>query len=548
MKIELKQISDMEKIISPEDLNAAKEIKSAVLLKGEHFAYQAAVKADYTTAVKINIESDIADCVRVFDIKNAVADYPRACDCSDTDYMTFEPCAMPDILVPVEEQNGTVRAVKNSGEFWINVELPEDVAAGEHYIKIKAESANPSVTAEPCESVMTINVIDAVLPKQRTMFTQWFYADCIASVHNAEIYGERHWELIEKYIKLAAELGINMLLTPVITPPLDTGVGNMRPDVQLVKIDKSSEKYSFDFSRVERWIKLCEKYGIEHFEISHLFSQWGLEYSPNIFAYENGEKRHIFGWHIKADSEEYKAFLAQFVPELVKFLEDMGVAENCYFHISDEPSINHLENYRSAYEFVKPMLGKAKTMDALSDIEFYNHGLVPVPVTATDHIEPFIEKDIKNRWAYYCCGQHTEVGNRFLAMAAYRNRILGLQLYLYNIEGFLQWGYNFYYSQLSLYEINPYVTTSGDKAFSSGDPFSVYPSKDGVYPSMRAYIFKDALQDIEICRALEEKLGRETVTELIEKEAGMKITFKKYPRNNEFVPELMTKMRKMLAE
>ena len=112
----------------------------------------------------------------------------------------------------------------------------------------------------------------------------------------------------------------------------------------------------------------------------------------------------------------------------------------------------------------------------------------------------------------------------------------------------MQWGYNFYFSQLSVYEINPYMTTSSDKAFPSGDPFSVYPSKDGVYPSMRAYIFKDALQDVEICRALEKRIGREKVEDIIKNEAGMKITFKKYPRNSEFVPQLMNKMRKMIAE
>ena len=41
-----------------------------------------------------------------------------------------------------------------------------------------------------------------ILP-QKTLFTQWFYVDCIADVHKVEIYSEAHWELIEKYIALA---------------------------------------------------------------------------------------------------------------------------------------------------------------------------------------------------------------------------------------------------------------------------------------------------------------------------------------------------------
>lgn len=547
MEIKIKQISEMEKIRTASECMAAAEKNSALLLRGEHMAYQTAVLTERTIPVKVKIESDIAECVKAFVVCGAAMDFPIYQDCRDEDYITREAGLMPDILVPLEKQHGQMRA-SGLDILWIDIDNTYGVACGEHYVKVTVEGANPLDDAAAVESVMNINVIDTALPKQKTLFTQWFYADCIATAHNVEIYSEEHWSLIEKYIKTAAELGINMILTPVITPPLDTGVGELRPDVQLLKIDKNGDKYSFDFSGVKRWIELCKKYGIEHFEISHLFSQWGLEYSPNIYVFENGEKKHMFGWHVKAESKEYREFLGQLLPELMKFLEGMGVAENCYFHISDEPSLDHIENYRSAYELVKPLLGNAKTMDALSNIEFYNHGLVPTPVTAIDHIEPFLEQKIENQWAYYCCGQTTEVGNRFLAMPAYRNRILGLQMYLYNIEGFLQWGYNFYFSQLSVYEINPYMTTSSDKAFPSGDPFSVYPSKDGVYPSMRAYIFKDALQDVEICRALEKRIGREKVEQLIKNEAGMKITFKKYPRNSEFVPQLMNKMRKMIAE
>lgn len=547
MKIEMKQVSSMEKIIKSSDLEKARGIARIDMLKGEHFAYQLSVVTESALMTDITVESDISEYIKVFAVKDAVMDFPVYGECPDNDYIMREAGLMPDILVPLEEQDGTLRSADGRGMLWIDIDVPRDIAAGEHYIKVGATSIFDDDN-EPGEISMTVNVLEAVLPEQKTIFTQWFYADCIATAHNVEIYSEEHWSLIEKYIRLAAELGINMILTPVITPPLDTGVGKLRPDVQLTVITKEDGEYSFDFSHLERWIDMCRKYGVEYFEISHLFSQWGLEYSPNIFVYEGGEKKHMFGWHVKANSEEYRSFLARFVPALIGFLEKKGVAEKCFFHISDEPITEHLENYRSAYEFVKPMLGNARTMDALSDIEFYNHGLVPTPVTATSHIEPFLEKKIKNQWAYYCCGQHTGVGNRFLSMAAYRNRILGLQIYLYDIEGFLQWGYNFYFSQYSTYEVNPYVTTSADMSFPSGDAFSVYPAKNGVYPSMRAYIFKDALQDVEICRALEARIGRAAVEKLIEDEAGMKITFADYPRNSEFIPNLMKKMRKMLAE
>ena len=337
-----------------------------------------------------------------------------------------------------------------------------------------------------------------------------------------------------------------MLLTPVVTPPLDTAIGHHRPCTQLVRIEKKGAEYLFDFSLLERWINLCIKNNITYFEISHLFTQWGLKHAPNIKVTENGEESFMFGWHTDSHSEEYKDFLTQFVPALIDFLDSMGVKDRCWFHVSDEPLLEHIPAYTYAQNILTPLLKGCPTFDAISNYDFYETGLIKNPVVSTNHIEPFIENDVKNLWAYYCCAQYKDVGNRFLAMPSYRNRILGLQLYKYNAVGFLQWGYNFYFSQFSLKKINPYITTSCEKAFPSGDSFSVYPTDNGVVPSLRGLIFKEALEDIEKCRVLEGFIGRDKVIEMIDNAAGMNITFSQYPRNPEFIPELIEKIELMI--
>lgn len=43
--------------------------------------------------------------------------------------------------------------------------------------------------------------------------------------------------LIGNYMDAAVKCGVNMILTPVLTPPLDTAVGTERPTVQLVDIE-----------------------------------------------------------------------------------------------------------------------------------------------------------------------------------------------------------------------------------------------------------------------------------------------------------------------
>lgn len=238
--------------------------------------------------------------------------------------------------------------------------------------------------------------------------------------------------------------------------------------------------------------------------------------------------------------------MTAFLPSLIDFFKAEGIKERCWFHISDEPNANHLSAYKYAHDLIVPLIDGCPTLDAISDYSFYQNGLIPRPVTSICHIEPFIENSAEHLWAYYCCGEHIGVSNRFIAMPSYRNRIIGLQLYRYNIEGFLHWGYNFYNSKLSRQKINPYITTSSDNAFPSGDPFSVYPVQNDVIPSLRAIVFKEALGDIEICRRLESIIGRDDVVSIIDKAAGGRLSFSDYPRNSDFVPSLIEHMKQLI--
>ena len=141
-----------------------------------------------------------------------------------------------------------------------------------------------------------------------------------------------------------------------------------------------------------------------------------------------------------------------------------------------------------------------------------------------------------------------EYTNRFMAMTLARTRALGVQLYKFKIKGFLHWGYNFYNTKLSRKKINPYLTTSSEMAFPSGDAFTVYPATDKPLPSLRLWVFKEALEDIAVCRKLESYIGHDKVVALIDEAAGRNLTFSDYPRNTAFIPNLMEKMLGMIKE
>ena len=128
----------------------------------------------------------------------------------------------------------------------------------------------------------------------------------------------------------------------------------------------------------------------------------------------------------------------------------------------------------------------------------------------------FLGKGIEELWCYYCCSQgNRNLANRFMAMPSARNRIIGLEMYIEGIRGFLQWGYNFYYSRLSKRAIDPYLITDADRGFPAGDAYSVYPTENGASPSLRLKVFKSGIADMCAAKLLESMIGKEAVREIV---------------------------------
>ncbi len=136
-----------------------------------------------------------------------------------------------------------------------------------------------------------------------------------------------------------------------------------------------------------------------------------------------------------------------------------------------------------------------------------------------------------------------------MAMPSARNRILGVQLYKFGIEGFLHWGFNFYNSQFSLKHINPYAVTDADSAFPSGDAFLVYPGDDKKpEESLRLMVLFHAMQDIRAMELLEHLIGREAVVKEMEKGLGREITFSEYPVSDTWLLDFRRRVNEKIEE
>lgn len=518
--LDLKIISSLEKVL-PKRQCFATEVSKLSCLVGEKLSFQFAFATDKWSAYKFSVVSDSETQIQTYFVENVPVEYPTIVNSQisaleDDNYISHDPGLYPDRLVPTDRDWVQVSEIYKS--IWVTV----TANAGIHNIKIKLTSLDGELAVE---KILQLKVVSAKLPEQKLIFTQWFHTDCISEYYGYEAYSEEHWNMIEKFMALAFDNGINMILTPIFSPPLDTEIGGKRPTSQLLKISKHGDKYHFDFSRVERWIALCKKIGFKYYEIPHFFTQWGAKYTPRITAVVNGEEKDIFGWDVASDSAEYDDFLSQLIPSLIKFLKNNGILDNTYFHVSDEPNLAQLETYAKSRSTVKKYLGECKIIDALSDYDFYRDGVVDIPIPCTDRIKPFLDAKLPERWCYYCCVQCVGVSNRFTVMPSSRNRSIGIQFYKYRMDGFLHWGYNFYYSQLSRLLLNVFSQTDAYDAFPTGDAISAYPANTGPVPSIGLVVFNEALQDMRALQLLEAYIGYNKTVELIEEVLGTVVSF-----------------------
>ena len=545
-----KQISSLHKVREFDSLSM-NEITKETVLRGERFTYQISMRSDAPVIGNIKIESPLLDHIKIYKVEQSVMDAPVIDRIQEIGYITTEPGLMPDLLLPLDN-NGYLTLNMAGKTVWIEVNIPNDFPAGEYTIKFSYETFdfnNPDAPhAIIATKTMTIEVLPLAKKEQSLIYTRWFYADCIADYHNVPIWSDAHFDLVEAYIREAVDVGINMILVPIHTPPLDTAIGTFRPCVQLVDIEKKGEKYIFGFEKLRRFIQICKRQGVRYYEMAHMFSQWGAKCAANIMVEENGAKSYMFGWHVTSQAPEYIEFLRQYISALSNELELLGVSENTYYHISDEPTIDKIDAYRTAVELIRPFIGNCHTFDALSSTEFYEQGLVECPVTGVSHIQDFMSLNVPNQWVYYCCEPQQIYTNSLIAMPSCRTRILGVLIYKYDIKGFLHWGFNFYNSVVSYYKVNPYVTTSCDGRLPSGDPFIVYPAKDGAYPSVRGKVTYEAIGDMDLCRTLEEYIGRDEVIKLIDNVAGMDVRFDCYPLDSDFLPNLRATVIKKIKE
>ncbi len=415
---------------------------------------------------------------------------------TDRDGIGFIPGYVPD---PLFDEDEVLLPPEETHAFWITVQPGDDARPGIFEVAVVVQpERGASIT-----HVVPVHLYDVHLEKRRDFrVTHWFYVDALIDRYGTDMFDERFWGILERYVSDVVEHEQDTLYVPVFTPPLD---GVKRPS-QLLKVTRvGPDRYDFDWSDVERYIRLAQTCGIEYWEWCHLFTQWGAAYAIRIYEGQGQDEKLLWPPETEATSPIYRAFLEQFLPQLYNFLVRNDLLDRSFFHLSDEPhGQEHLENYRRARAMLGELAPWMSVMDALSEIEFARQGLTDMTIPSIRVALDFVSEGIPC-WCYYCCGPRGRYLNRLTDTPLPKIAMHGLLFYRWPLQGFLHWGYNYWYKSLTRTLIDPFTVLDGmawERGWAYGDPFEVYPGPDGPIASIRWEVFGASLQDYRLLQTV----------------------------------------------
>ncbi len=538
VSVTIKIISSLEKLYHGDKV-PENALSNLSMLNNEKKSFQVVIDSERCFRGTLEISSNIKD-IHKYSVEHIKSDFPMFKGADDY-YRYSKDGYYPDLLLPVGDE---ITVNKGINVFWVEVNAAKE-NIGDNKLKISLKENENYVS----EASLSIEIIDCSLDFNDFIYTCWFHTDCLMSHYNFEAFSDEYWRVVENFLKAANEYGMNCVLTPIFTPPLDTEKGKERPTVQLIDVVLNNGEYSFNFDKLTQWIEMSERCGIRYFEMAHFFTQWGARHAPKIMATVDGEYKKIFGWETQGTSKEYTKFLTDFSVEFKKYLEERNLKDRVLIHVSDEPNFSMFRPYSKASKLIHKLYKGYKIVDALSDVWFYKLGIVTTPIPSNDHIDKFMGKT-DELWTYYCSAQNKKnVANRFFCNDSIRTRVIGYQMFKFDVVGFLHWGYNFYYTRLSKAVIDPYEVSDAGKEFPSGDSYIVYPAEDGTaHHSIRLKVFYDALQDMAALNTLKRLTDKKTCLDIIEENGKHSLTFSEYPHSDEWLLSTREKINSKIKE
>lgn len=322
----------------------------------------------------------------------------------------------------------------------------------------------------------------------------WQHNTCIARYYGVEEYSNAHFALLENYVQALAWLGQKSVTIIASHTPWDgqrRGLAHGGPaanlfESQMACIEKVGDALSFDFSAIDRYIELCEKYGIcDEYEVFGLCGAW---------TKRTLLRAQVDGRYVNLTDSEVDTYITA----LYRHFESRGYLEKTLI-CADEP--HDMQRFKQEMARIRRLAPGFRFKAALDNPQFANafdgdlHVIAPSFFTACSCLGQLRQLPIEKTW-YICCFPNRP--NTFISSPLMETRALAYMNEMLGFDGILRWAYAAWPEQ-------PYQDGRVGP-WTSGDTYLLYPGMDGrpVY-SLRYYQLRRMAEDMQLLYSVQDK-------------------------------------------
>lgn len=405
---------------------------------------------------------------------------------------------------------------------WAELSVPNDTKPGSYQIKVNLyETRGANDEKKIAEKAIGLKVYGCVMPSKADYslyLDLWQHNSNLARYYGTELWSNEHFFHIEKALETLSELGQKSATVLCGDCPWQGWGCYLMKNTPADLYEYSSVSvlrnkcgvFTFDFSNLERYIRLCEKYGIDgDISVYGLIGIWKMPLFP-AGAVEHFER--VLVRYLDECDGCYKymkstADIKLYIEELFAFFKKANVWDKVYL-CADEPS--DMTAYRKSADFLRSIDRTVKFKLAIDHAEVIDDfcsdlsccaSSFPCTVNKHDFLLNY-KNSTGGKLLYYVCNIPDKPNTVFKSTLA-ETRFLGTLTYLLGFDGFLRWTHY-------CWTVNPTEDVRyNDTALPTGDVCFVYPDKRGGFiKSLRFKALKKGIEDFELLKRVDAKIAR----------------------------------------
>ena len=428
----------------------------AVLLSDQSDTVTAKVSRLTSSDGKSSIPSEAVrlQWVRYLDITVNSADVPK------DELAAVAPASIPD---PFWEDAERPVESKSPQPLWIEMEIPANIPPGEYHGELTVTGSKGK-----CNLPITVHVRSFRLPEDRHQRVIQWWDFPGRGFESLKPGSEGYWKHLERMCAMVRSYRQT----------------DIRAGWELI-VRKDDR---WDTMLFEKYAEIAFKSGLQAVHLTQVgrHTKFQLEQDSRTEGIEDNI------WRLAAVEEAIKKH---------------GWQGRVFTSLADEPFIYHEQSYRKLLERVRktaPDVGVVEAIetDDIGDLDIYVPKLSHLNLW-WPHFEE-LKRQGEQVWFYTCCHPQGRYPNRFLDQPLVLARELHWISYLYRLDGYLHWGFNWFAS-----DGDPYSEKGANQwSLPPGDAQVAYPGRKGFVGSLRLSAMRDGLQDYEYLWVLENRLTR----------------------------------------